>query len=148
MDDSEFLRLLSVEKKFKNKFVQPIINSTNRQILSDSNNNEYFFDYQLGSVGNMVIAIELVDAKQKWQTRLPNSLLVRVDINSPAHMDENGNLSKNHIHMFYPSGTKVYDLSNFDETLYRDLSPFAVLVDFFKQNNIVLSNDEFIQGVI
>ena len=148
MDDSEFLRILSIEKKFKDKFVQPTINSSKRLILTDSNKNDYVFDYQLGSAGNMVITIELVDAKQKWQTRLPNSLLVRVDINSPAHMDENGNLSRNHIHMFYPSGTKVYDISNFDENLYKDLSPFAVLIDFFKQNNIVLSNNEFIQGVI
>ena len=148
MDDSEFLRILSIEKKFKDKFVQPTINASKRQILTDSNKNDYVFDYQLGSAGNMVITIELVDAKQKWQTRLPNSLLVRVDINSPAHMDENGNLSRNHIHMFYPSGTKVYDISNFDENLYKDLSPFAVLIDFFKQNNIVLSNNEFIQGVI
>ena len=116
--------------------------------MIDSNNNEYLFDHQLGSAGKMVIAIALIDAKQKWQTRLPNCKLVRVDINAPAHMDENGKLSKNHIHMFYPSGTKVYDISDFDENLYKDLNPMAVLIDFFRQNNIVLSNNEYIQGAI
>ena len=50
--------------------------------------------------------------------------------------------------MFYTSVNKVYDISNFDENLYKDLSPFSFLIDFFKQNNIVLSNNEFIQGVI
>lgn len=148
MNDFEFLQIVSVEKRFKEKFVQPVINTSKRLILTDSNKNEYYFDYQLGSAGHMVIAIELSEAKQKWQTRLPSNLLVRVDINSPAHMDDNGNLSKNHIHMFYPSGTKVYDLSDFDESLYKDLNPFSVLIDFFKQNNIVLADNEFIQGVI
>ena len=147
MTDTEFVQILSTEKRYKDKFVQPGINSSGKQILTDSNNNEYFFDYQLGSAGKMVIAIELVDAKQKWQTRMSPNLLVRIDINAPAHMDKNGNLSENHIHIFYPSGTKVYDLSNFDKELYKDLYPFAVLADFFKQNNIVLSDNEFIQGV-
>lgn len=45
MDDSEFLRILSIEKKFKDKFVQPTINSSKRQILTDSNKNDYVFDY-------------------------------------------------------------------------------------------------------
>lgn len=146
MDDLEFLRILSTEKTFRDKFIQPKMNSSTRQILVDANKKEYIFDSQLGSVGNMVIILELIDAKQKWQTRLTGCQLVRVDINSPAHMDKDGNLSKNHIHMFYPSGTIVYDISNFDQTLYKNLNPYEVLLDFFKQNNIVLNNNEFIQG--
>ena len=61
---------------FRDKFIQPKMNSSTRQILVDANKKEYIFDSQLGSVGNMVIILELIDAKQKWQTRLTGCQLV------------------------------------------------------------------------
>ena len=146
MLDTEFNALIAETKRFKDKFVQPKINSYGKQALSDKKGNEYIFDYQLGSAGKMIITMEMSDAKQKWQSRFNNMPMVRIDINGSPHMDPtNGRVLKNHIHIFYPSGTKVYAIQSFDTNLYQDLNPWNVLRDFFIQMNIKLSHSEQIQ---
>lgn len=136
MTNKEFEQYISTKKHFLNTFCFPKINSKGANDLIDSSKNKYVFDFQFGSAGTFVITLLSVEAKQKWQIRNATYPLIRVDVNSSPHMCDNGELWKNHIHVFYPEGAKVFKLEDYDNSLYNSLKPTDVIMDFFKQCNI------------
>lgn len=135
MTNKEFDSMLSLKKFFVSDFNFPKLNSKGVNELIDSEKNKYIFDFQFGSASKFVITLLADEAKQKWQLRSGTPLL-RVDVNSSPHMCENGELWKNHIHIFYPEGVKVIKLEDYAEDYYKSLKPLDVLNDFFKQCNI------------
>lgn len=136
MTNQEFLKLIELEKVFISNFTIPQINTKGSKELIDTSKNKYQFDYQLGSAGKFYIELSLKAAKQKWQLR-SNMPLVRVDINASRHMCiDTGDSEPNHIHIFFPDGTKTYEISQFDENLYKNSNPYDILKDFFKHVHI------------
>ncbi|MCM1404373.1 MAG: hypothetical protein NC133_02630 [Prevotella sp.] len=135
MTDSEFEKLLNSQKHFSTEFKFPKINSKGFNELLDKDKNKYVFDYQFGSAGAIVVALLSAEAKQKWQLRY-GTPLIRIDINGAPHMLESGEQLVNHIHIFYPEGTKVYKIEEYNNKMYQSLNPWDVLLDFFKQCNI------------
>lgn len=140
MTNKEFEQYINTKKHFLNTFYFPKINSKGTNDLIDTSKNKYIFDFQFGSAGKLVITLLSIEAKQKWQVRNATYPLIRVDVNSSPHMCDNGDLWKNHIHVFYPEGVKVYKLEDYDKTLYNSLKPQDVIVGFFKQCNIEVEN--------
>lgn len=143
MTNKEFDYTLKTKKHFLSEFSFPKINTKGENDLIDMQKNKYIFDFQFGSAGKLVITLLAIEAKQKWQIRNGTLPLVRVDVNSSPHMCENGELWKNHIHVFYPDGTKVYKLEDYDKILYKSLNPKDVILDFFKQCNVEIGNLSF-----
>ena len=142
MTIKEFEYILSLKKYFIAEFDFPKINSKGYKELVDAEKNKYTFDFQYGSAGSFVFTLTAKEAKQKWQLRSGTPLL-RIDINGSPHMCENGDLWKNHIHIFYPDGTKVYKLEDYSENLYKSMNSKDILIDFFKQCNIEITSLSF-----
>ena len=112
----------------------------------------YLFDYQLGSSGMLAIYVaSIFDSKQKYQTRYKTYPLIRVDVNGPPHMCEDGDLWENHIHIFTGSLNKsemhTYKLEDYNPSLFQDLSGWNILYDFFKCCNISTDN-VYLQEII
>lgn len=139
MTNQEFNHILEIEKTFATNFVIPQINTKGTKELIDVNKNKYIFDYQLGSAGKFYIELSLKAAKQKWQIR-SNTPLIRIDINAAPHMCvDTGKPELNHIHIYYPDGIKTYEISKYDENLYKNCNPYDILNDFFKHVHIQYS---------
>lgn len=136
MTNKEFESIIKMEKFFKKGFQLPSINSSGKYELLDENKNKYIFDYQFGSNGSFYIELSMEKAKQKWQIREDNALLIRIDINGAPHFCKDGNTLKNHIHVFYPEKNETYPIEDFDNELYKSMKPYDILRDFFKHVNI------------
>ena len=140
MTNQEFVNILELEKVFTSNFTIPQINTKGTKELVDTSKNKYVFDYQLGSAGKFYIELSLKAAKQKWQLRNNSIPLVRIDINGAPHMcPDTGKVEKNHIHIYFPDGTKAYEISQYDDNLYKNLNPYDILNDFFKHVHIQYS---------
>lgn len=136
MTYQEFIKILELEKFFTSNFNFPKINTKGTKELIDSCKNKYMFDYQLGAAGKLYAELSLKTAKQKWQLR-SNTPLVRIDINGSPHMcSDTGKVFKNHIHIYFPDETKTYEISQYDDKLYKNPNPYDILNDFFKHVHI------------
>lgn len=146
MTNKEFESVLKVEKFFKTNFKFPTINTSGKYELLDANKNKYIFDYQLGSNGKFYIELSMDKAKQKWQIREDNLPLIRIDVNGPPHLCQDGKSLKNHIHVYYPEKQITYSIENFHEKLYKSTKPYDILCDFFKHVNIKLDHLKIQEG--
>lgn len=135
MTNKEFDYMLTLKKIFVSGFEFPKLNSRGTKDLMDDEKNKYILDFQYGSVGKFVITLLADKAKQKWQLR-SGTPLIRIDVNGSPHMLPDGEILKNHIHIFYPDGVQVIKLEDYSDDLYKSLKPSDVLSDFFRQCNI------------
>ncbi len=140
------------EEKTLFNFKFPKVNSKGRYELTGEKN-KYIFDFQLGETGVIVISKALPEIKQKYQLRLTTPI-VRVDLNAPPHMCNDGQMWKNHIHVLQIDKRtgreeyKTYKLEMYSPPLFADLNGRNVITDFFKLCNIKLIPSTFVQEII
>lgn len=147
LTNEEFNKLLQLEKIFTTqKIILPTIGTVDSFELTDVNNRIPFL-LDIDRRGK----IEL--SKYKIQNRYAvTEVLVRIDIDSPPHINPDGTkLSRNHIHIYREGfGDRwAYELKDLKDTnLFQNICTFRnVFNDFCKYCNISLDNKE-IQDVI
>ena len=149
--DERMVEQLMNEEKVLLDFSVPKLNSR-KTFTVKGTENDFLFDCQLGETGRFVLLTKpLGEMKQTHQTRYKNNFLIRVDLNAPPHFCENGELLKNHIHVYLGDDEngkgkiKVYPLEQYDKILFKNLNGYNVMFDFFKLCNIKLPREVSIQ---
>lgn len=150
MDEITVNKLMGMRKTFTN-FRQPKSNTSGHLELK-SETEEFIFDYQLGDVGHFILNYKVSEPKQKHQLRYKSIPLVRVDINSQRHMCEDGQMYKDHIHIFKgdnlsSSSVETYELKSFNKSLFQNPNTVVIMQDFFKYCNIDLE-ENILQGAL
>jgi len=148
MDRAEFDKHFKIRKHFAKEFKPPKNETKGVYKLIGDNGFDYSLDYQIGFLGNIKLEFLATETKQKLQTRVAQTYMVRLEVNAPPHMDSiTGKLSRNHIHFCYPDGIVTHQLEGYDKEKFLSLDYINMLRDFLILCNIDISEIKF-QGVV
>lgn len=150
LTDIEFKKLMQLEKDFSKKNIRLPNNGESNvfQLKSTSTSDEFLLDVDRRG------RIELSKFKLQNRYALTKLPLVRIDIDSPPHMNPDGTItSRNHIHIYkqFDNDTGnlpwAYDLEDFNQIKFdKDNIVFMdIFTEFCEYCNININN---IQGVI
>jgi len=141
LTDDIFCSLMDMRKRFKESMISlPALNQKMiLDVISDDNKEAFIVDIDRTSK---------LEIKTKVQERYGGAIpLVRIEVNAPPHTNPDGSIiGRDHIHI-YKHGyglSWAYDLANFDNSLFKDLSKFMnVFIDFCKYCNIEVDDSSF-----
>ncbi len=150
MTEKEFINLLGLEKVFIKKNIYLPNNGENNtfDLKSTSTSDKFLLDVDRRG------KIELSKFKIQNRYALTKLPLVRIDIDSPPHMNPDGTrTSRNHIHIYREMDNDTgnlpwaYDLDEFNNIKFdkNNIIFMDIFAGFCKYCNINISN---IQGVI
>lgn len=147
LTDKEFKNIMAMKKNFIDSDIKicKIGENISYDLISNDNTRKFKLDIDRR---NGRISLN----KLKIQNRTDNICLIRIDIDSPPHINPDGFItSRNHIHLYKEGyGLKwAVDLKNFHSIYFKNISIFnSLFIDFCSYCNIDINNLNNFQGVI
>ena len=150
MSNEQFSMLLALVKCFSKKNIRlPLMGESSIfDVVSKSTKDTFYLDVDRRGRIELKVKVQMRDAVSKFP-------LVRIDLNSPRHMNPDGRrVSRNHIHLYreteYDTGSLpwAYELSEVDEIFAGDANNPDFMQVFYHFCQFCNIETYDIQGVI